>query len=63
MGQTEGPEEKTMHCGTSCCGAEYEDGRFLTKDEKVKMLLEYKEKLEQEVKGIEETISSLKKAA
>ncbi len=43
------------------CGA-YEDARsFLTKDERIEVLSEYKKSLEQEAKGIEERIQELKK--
>lgn len=47
-------------CGCGC-GA-YEDARgFLTKEERIEVLSEYKKSLEQEVKGIEESIQELKK--
>ncbi len=43
------------------CG-EYEHGRgFFTKQEKIEMLEDYKEKLEHEAKGVEEAIKELKK--
>ena len=34
---------------------------FLTKDEKIKRLVEYKDWLDNEMKGVEETIQELKK--
>ena len=41
----------------NCCG-----GRsFLTKEEKIKMLREYKEELEKEAKGVAERIKELEK--
>lgn len=45
-------------CGYGCgCG-----GRgFLTKDEKLEMLKEYKENLEKEAKGVAERIKELEK--
>ncbi len=48
-----------MNCN---CG-EYEYGmrRFLTKEEKIEMLQEYKKYLEEEAKGVEERIKDLKK--
>lgn len=43
-----------------CCG--YEGSRsFLTKDEKIEMLKEYKESLEKETKGVAERIKELEK--
>ena len=45
-----------MNCGP--CGS----GRsFLTKDEKIEMLKEYKEELEKEAKGVGESIKELEK--
>jgi len=44
----------------SCCGYGY-DRRFLTREEKIKHLEEYKEHLEQEVAGVTERIEELKK--
>ena len=53
-----GNQMHIMHCG--CHG----DGRhFLTKEERIKKLEEYKEWLENEKKGVEETIEELKKAS
>ena len=49
-----------MGCETMCCGA---DGRkFLTTEEKVERLKEYKEYLENEARGVEEVIARIKKA-
>jgi len=43
-----------------CCG--YGDGRrFLTREEKIKYLEEYKEYLQQEAAGVTERIEELKK--
>lgn len=45
-------------CGPGgCCSSR----SFLTKEEKIEMLQEYKQSLEQELKGISERISELKK--
>ncbi len=47
-------------CG---CGPGYGHGygrRYLTKEEKIKKLTEYKEYLESEAKGVEERIKELK---
>ena len=44
----------------NCCGS----GRnFLTKEEKVEMLKEYKDALDSESKGVSERIKELEKAA
>jgi hypothetical protein len=43
-----------------CCGYGYER-RFLTREEKIKRLEDYKEYLEQETAGITERIAELKK--
>jgi hypothetical protein len=52
---------KGMHMMQCGCHA---DGRhFHTKEEKIKMLEEYKDWLENEKKGVEETIDELKKAS
>ncbi len=49
----------------NCCDVGYScstsQRNFLTKEEKVEMLRDYKATLEKEVKGITEKISSLKK--
>lgn len=51
-----------MH-GQSCCvGYSCEDSsvrQFLTKEERIEMLKEYKESLEKEVRGIQERIEEL----
>ena len=44
-----------MECEGYSCGPR----RFLTKDEKVEMLKEYKEELELEAKGVAERIKEL----
>lgn len=44
-----------------CEGNAYEMRNFLTKEEKLEILSEYKKSLEQEVKGIEERIQDMKK--
>ena len=49
--------------GYGCCGSEMEGRRFLTRDEKVEMLKEYKDSLEKEVRGIAERIKELEKAS
>ncbi|NUM43023.1 MAG: DUF5320 domain-containing protein [Leptospiraceae bacterium] len=46
-----------------CCGNSCGCGRgFLTKEEKISMLKEYKESLELEAKGVAEKIKELEKA-
>ena len=53
----QGPNRGHMMFGMYC-------GRqFLTKEEKIEHLEEYKKYLEQETKGVEETIKELKKAS
>ena len=51
-------------CGGSGCGCGG-SGRgyrnFLTKEEKIELLSEYKKKLENEAKGVEERLKELKK--
>ncbi len=53
-----------MQCETetSCCGSEMDGRRFLTAEEKVEKLQGYKQWLESEAKGVDETIKKLKKA-
>ena len=52
-----------MHYGCNC-GSSYDSSRrYLTKEEKVEMLKEYKESLEKEVQGIKERIKELEKAS
>ena len=46
-----------QHHWMNCCR------QFLTKDEKIKHLEEYKKWLEQEAKGVQETIDEIKKAS
>ena len=48
----------------NCCGSSRSCGprNFLTKEEKVEMLREYKEDLERETKGVKERISELEGA-
>ena len=45
-------------CGPSACGPR----QFLTREEKIEMLSEYKRSLEKEAKGVAELISELQKA-
>jgi hypothetical protein len=52
-----GQHQRDMMFGI-CCGRQ-----FLTKEEKIEHLEEYKKWLEQETKGVEETIQELKKAS
>jgi len=51
-----------MGCMTTCgpCGPEAR--QFLTTEEKVEKLKQYKEYLENEAKGVEEAISKIRKA-
>ena len=44
-----------------CCGPEYGARSFLTKEEKIEMLEEYRKYLEQEAKGVAERIQELRK--
>ena len=45
-----------------CCGAGYGSNRsFLTREEKIEMLEEYRESLVSEAKGVAERIAELKK--
>ena len=46
------------NCASSCGS---EQRRFLTKEEKIAMLQEYKQELDLESKGVEERITELKK--
>ena len=43
------------------CGSGHGMRSFLTKEEKIELLKEYKDKLEKEAKGVEERITELKK--
>lgn len=47
-------------CGNGCCGNE--GRRFLTTEEKIQELTEYKQWLENETKGVNEAMAKLKKA-
>jgi len=48
--------------GNGCCGGDYGYQRnYLSREEKVEMLKEYKESLEKEVKGIKERIEELER--
>jgi hypothetical protein len=47
------------NCGCGDCG--YGMRNFLTKEEKIEMLKEYKERLEQEAKGVAEAIKRIEK--
>jgi hypothetical protein len=50
--------------GFGCYGGwGYKARRFLTKEERIDLLKEYKEDLEKEAKGVEERIRELEKAA
>jgi hypothetical protein len=50
--------EKIM--GYGCCSTSYKGGRsFLTREERVQLLKEYKQDLERETKGVEERIKEL----
>lgn len=44
-----------------CCGTGYRN--YLTKDEKIEMLKEYKEQLDKESRGVAERIKELEKAS
>lgn len=44
-----------------CCTVEGEGRRFLTKEERVEALKEYKEALEKEAQGVAERIKELEK--
>jgi hypothetical protein len=57
-----GGERKKMRYGYGCSGGggwSYGGRSFLTNEEKLAMLKEYKEDLEKEVKGVEERIKEL----
>lgn len=45
--------------GNECCGPGYRS--FLTREEKMEMLKEYKDSLEKEAKGVSERINELEK--
>ena len=44
-----------------CCSTEAPGRGFLTREEKIEMLKEYKESLEKEAKGVSERIKELQK--
>ena len=53
-----------MNCATYECGDDRFSGRnFFTIEEKVEKLQEYKKWLDNESKGVDETISKLRKAS
>ena len=52
--------EKMHHKKEHMCCFPHHGRRFLTKEEKIKKLTEYKEWLDNESKGVEETIAELK---
>jgi len=52
-------EVEPMSCGTVCCESSYTTRNFLTSEEKVERLNEYKEWLVSETKGVEEAIKKL----
>jgi hypothetical protein len=46
--------------GYGCCGTGFQNSRsFLTKEERIEMLKEYKDELEKESKGVVERIKEL----
>lgn len=48
--------------GNGCCSINVQQGRsFLTKEERIGMLNEYKDYLEKEAKGVSERIKDLEK--
>ena len=54
-----------MNCETGSCATFYVNAdarRFLTREERIHMLSEYKETLENEAKGVAERIAELEKA-
>lgn len=48
-------------CCAGGCGSMYNARSFLTKEEKIEMLKEYKEALDLEAKGVGEKIAQLEK--
>lgn len=50
----------SRRCNMNGCGCGPSGRTFLTKDEKIEMLEEYKESLEKEAKGVAERIKELK---
>ncbi len=57
----EGENMMDRTCGTGSCGS-YDGRKFLTTEERVEMLDDYKKWLDSESKGVEEAIARLKKA-
>ncbi|KYC51768.1 MAG: hypothetical protein AMQ22_01162 [Candidatus Methanofastidiosum methylothiophilum] len=53
------PRYESMNC--SCGGSCHSGRRFLTKEERIEMLEDYKNWLEKEKQGVEERIEELKK--
>lgn len=50
--------------GFGCCGVtNFRTRSFLTKEERIDLLKEYKEDLEQEAKGVGENIKDLEKSS
>ena len=49
-----------MGCGTYTCESEFAGRSFLTKEEKIQKLEEYKEWLDSESKGVQEAIEKIK---
>lgn len=48
--------------GSSCCGVSVQSARnFLTKEERISLLKEYKEELDKESQGVAERIERLEK--
>ena len=47
--------------GYDCCGGTCAPRHFMTKDEKFEMLKEYKDELEQELKGLKERMEEISK--
>ncbi len=47
--------------GYSCCGSEQKARSFLTKQERISLLKEYKEDLDKESQGVAEKIKDLEK--
>ena len=50
-----------MGCGTYTCESEFAGRSFLTKEEKIQKLEEYKEWLDSESKGVQEAMEKIKK--
>ncbi|MDY6932007.1 MAG: hypothetical protein SVJ22_08865 [Halobacteriota archaeon] len=58
--------ETTKEEGSGCCapknncGCTHGNRRFISKEEKIEMLQEYKKQLENEIRGVEERLVELK---